>query len=141
MRIQFYTRLIYVFTLFCLGIIMFATHLIHANDLGLYRWKNRIIITYTEKENHPELINLFIEMEKDACKMRDRDLLHFHFSDLQKLRKSLGFIYRPSANFLIILIGKDGDIKLESGKSSLNTLFELIDSMPMRQEEKKYDQC
>ena len=141
MRSQFYVRLIFVFTLLCLEIIMVATHLIHANDLGLYRWKYRIILTHTKEENHPELISLFKEMEKEACKIRDRDLLHFHFSDLHILRRSLGFEFKPSAKFVLILIGKDGGIKLESEKTSLKTLFGLIDSMPMRQEEIQYDQC
>ena len=42
----------------------------------------------------------------------------------------------------ILLIGKDGGIKYESSRSvSILRLFELIDSMPMRQDEMVHDRC
>jgi hypothetical protein len=41
-----------------------------------------------------------------------------------------------------LLIGKDGGIKYESNQYvSLIQLFELIDSMPMRQDEMQDDRC
>ena len=41
----------------------------------------------------------------------------------------------------LILIGKDGGIKLNSRKTSLEEIFSLIDTMPMRQEEMLNDKC
>ena len=35
----------------------------------------------------------------------------------------------------IILIGKDGGIKMEKEEFDLSAIYELIDSMPMRQQE------
>jgi hypothetical protein len=42
----------------------------------------------------------------------------------------------PSSAFSLILVGKDGGIKLKrSDQVDLREVFELIDSMPMRQNE------
>ena len=42
----------------------------------------------------------------------------------------------PQRSFRVILIGKDGGIKLKrNDQIDLETIFELIDSMPMRKDE------
>jgi hypothetical protein len=42
----------------------------------------------------------------------------------------------PSGAFSIILVGKDGGVKLDrQDRTSLEEIFALIDSMPMRQQE------
>ena len=41
----------------------------------------------------------------------------------------------PGAPFWIVLIGKDGGVKLRSDDAGLDQIFDLIDSMPMRQAE------
>ncbi len=46
-----------------------------------------------------------------------------------------------TSEFRLILIGKDGGIKLNSRKTSLGEIFSLIDTMPMRQEEMLNDKC
>ena len=45
------------------------------------------------------------------------------------------------SEFRLILIGKDGWIKLNTRKTSLEEIFSLIDTMPMRQEEMLNDKC
>ena len=45
------------------------------------------------------------------------------------------------SEFRLILIGKDGWIKLNTIKTSLEEIFSLIDTMPMRQEEMLNDKC
>ena len=45
------------------------------------------------------------------------------------------------SEFRLILIGKDGWIKLNTRKTSLEEIFSLIDRMPMRQEEMLNDKC
>jgi bifunctional DNA-binding transcriptional regulator/antitoxin component of YhaV-PrlF toxin-antitoxin module len=51
----------------------------------------------------------------------------------QSLRKKFNI---PRGEFAIILVGKDGGIKLNRAEhSQLNDIFALIDAMPMRQEE------
>ena len=108
-------------------------------ELNQYLWKNRIILTFGDDQDHPDLIRLKAEMKENNCGILNRDLLHFNFSNDGKIGN------HTTANdqsFRILLIGKDGGIKYESNRSvSLIHLFELIDSMPMRQDEMQHDRC
>ena len=107
-------------------------------ELNQYLWKNRIILTFAEDE-HPDLIKLKAEMKENDYEILNRDLLHFHFSNDGKIGNHTT---TNDQSFRILLIGKDGGIKYESNRSvSLIHLFELIDSMPMRQDEMQHDRC
>ena len=108
-------------------------------ELNQYLLKNRIILTYAEDEHHPDLIRLKAEMKENDCEILNRDLLHFHFSNDGKFGNHTT---TNDQSFRILLIGKDGGIKYESEQFiSLLHLFELIDSMPMRQDEMQHDRC
>ena len=108
-------------------------------ELSRYLWKNRIILTFAEDEHHPHLIKLKAQLKKNDCEILNRDLLHFHFSNDHKIGN---ITTKNDQSFRILLIGKDGGIKYESKRSvSLIQLFELIDSMPMRQNEMPHDRC
>ena len=108
-------------------------------ELNQYLWKNRIILTFADDEDHPDLIKLKAEMKENNCEILNRDLLHFHISNDGKIGNH---ITTNDQLFRILLIGKDGGIKYESNQYvSLIQLFELIDSMPMRQDEMKQDRC
>ena len=108
-------------------------------ELNQYLWKNRIILTFADDQDHPDLIRLKAEMKENECEILNRDLLHFHFSNEGKTGNHKTTKYQ---SFRILLIGKDGGIKYESNRSvSLIHLFELIDSMPMRQDEMQHDRC
>ena len=108
-------------------------------ELNQYLWKNRIILTFADDEDHPDLIKLKAEMKENNCEILNRDLLHFHFSNDGKTGNH---ITTNDQSFRILLIGKDGGIKYESNQYvSLIQLFELIDSMPMRQNEMQQDRC
>ena len=108
-------------------------------ELNQYLWKNRIILTFADDEDHPDLIKLKVEMKENYCGILNRDLLHFHFSNEGK---TANHTTTNDQSFRILLIGKDGGIKFVSNRSvSLNHLFELIDSMPMRQDEMQHDRC
>ena len=108
-------------------------------ELNQYLWKNRIILTFADDQDHPDLIKLKAEMKENNCEILNRDLLYFHFSNDGKTGNRITTNDQP---FRILLIGKDGGIKYESNRSvSLIHLFELIDSMPMRQDEMQHDRC
>ena len=108
-------------------------------ELNQYLWKNRIILTFADDEDHPDLIKLKAEMKENECEILNRDLLHFHFSNDGKTGSH---ITTNDQSFRILLIGKDGGIKYESNQFvSLIQLFELIDLMPMRQDEIQHDRC
>ena len=111
---------------------------LHGIELNQYLWKNRIILTFSDDEDHPDLIKLKVEMNENNCEILNRDLLHFHFSNDHKKNPTT----TNYQSFRILLIGKDGGSKYESKRSvSLMQLFELIDSMPMRKNEMQHDQC
>ena len=108
-------------------------------ELNQYLWKNRIILTFANDEDHADLIKLKVEMKENNCEILKRDLLHFHFSNDGKTGNHTT---TNDQSFRILLIGKDGGIKYESSRSvSILRLFELIDSMPMRQDEMQHDRC
>ena len=108
-------------------------------ELSRYLWKNRIILTSVDDEGHPDLIKLKVEMKEKNCEILNRDLLHFHFSNDGKIGNQTA---KNDQSFRILLIGKDGGIKYESEQFiSLLHLFELIDSMPMRQDEMQHDRA
>ena len=108
-------------------------------ELNQYLWKNRIILTFADDEDHPGLIKLKAEMKENECEILNRDLLHFHFSNDYYFGK---LTTTNDQSLRILLIGKDGGIKYESSRSvSVLRLFELIDSMPMRQDEMQHDRC
>ena len=108
-------------------------------ELNQYLWKNRIILTFADEEDHPDLIKLKAEIKENECEILNRDMLHFHFSN----DHYFGKLTTTNDQFLrILLIGKDGGIKFESSRTiSILRLFELIDSMPMRQDEMQHDRC
>ncbi len=76
-------------------------------------------------------------MKENECEILNRDLQHFHFSNEGKTGNHTT---TNDQSFGILFIGKDGGIKYESNRFvSLNQLFELIDSMPMPQDEMQHD--
>ena len=108
-------------------------------ELSQYLWKSRIILTFADDQDHPDLIRLKAEMKENECEILNRDLLHFHFSNEGKTGNHT---ITNDQSFRILLIGKDGGIKYESNRFvSLIQLFELIDSMPMRKDEMQFDGC
>lgn len=117
-------------------------------DLDAYRWKNRILIIFvpsTVFENQEAQKGL---LRNQSAGILDRDLRIVEVldeesgSDLdislsgesaRNLRKKFGV---AADQFQVILIGKDGTVKLRAKTPvSTSALFELIDAMPMRQEE------
>ncbi len=106
------------------------------DPLAAYRWKNRVLLVFAPRTDAPALAEQrrFIEGEKAG--FRERDLVVLELTDGTKadaLRRQ--FNVRPD-DFTVILIGKDGGGKLRKTASvTPKELFELIDSMPMRQRE------
>ena len=108
-------------------------------ELNQYLWKNRIILTFADDEDHADLIKLKVEMKENNCEILNRDLLHLHLSNDGKTGNHTT---TNDQSVRILLIGKDGGIKYESNQYvSLIQLFKLIDSMPMRQDEMVHDRC
>lgn len=69
--------------------------------------------------------------------LRDRDLVVIDFDTVHRPANLLQSRYKVARNaFTVLLIGKDGGIKLRSVEPVRpERLFAIIDAMPMRQEE------
>jgi hypothetical protein len=118
--------------------------------LGLdqYRWKNRLLFVFAPTREDPSFGSLHDSLVTRQADVADRDLVVFEVLEsgpstvdkklldpetAQILRNKFGV---TEGRFSVILVGKDGGIKLDRhDRTSLEEIFALIDSMPMRQEE------
>jgi hypothetical protein len=117
-------------------------------DLTQFQWKNRLLFIFAEDANHPLFKNLQSQILAQKAEVDDRDLIVFEVPtngpvqmgttnlDRQQADSLRNHFDLPSDTFSLILIGKDGGIKLKrSDQVDLTEVFGLIDSMPMRQRE------
>ena len=99
-----------------------------------YSWSNRLLIMITDRgENKLEkCVKEFFAQYEFEINERKLKLLHF-FVDALSIKELPPVMHAKKG---IWLIGYDGSIKAYSEDTKLLiSLFELIDSMPMRREE------
>lgn len=117
-------------------------------DLSQYQWKNRLLFIFAPNRDHPLFETMQNSLRAQGTEVADRNLVifeilesgrsninmkHLDSQTAQSLRKKFTV---PRNEFTVILIGKDGGIKLNhQDQIQLEDIFELIDAMPMRQEE------
>ncbi len=113
-----------------------------AETLKQYRWKHRVIVSFAANKSDPLRIELLKQIERHQCEFRNRDLIHIDLllgsKDYQRLSKQFSV---TNAEFRLVLVGKDGEVKLNSEAPSLDAVFSLIDTMSMRQREQLNDKC
>jgi hypothetical protein len=130
-----------------LGIFLMVTPAL-SHDLTSYRWKYRILLVFspTDSNSDFEVFNQSLERQISEVKLRDLIVLRVFETppsfiedkplspgDAEKLRDR--FRVR-SGYFTVILIGKDGGVKMiGEDQVKLQEIFDLIDTMPMRQHE------
>lgn len=123
------------------------------NPLGEYRWNNRLVVLYFPKnqESKAALSNLESKIRNTKAQLLDRDMLLFHAGEWPPSRKasySVDLSAEERANLrnrldlegdtaTLVLIGKDGGVKQRQTAPdfSLERMYALIDTMPMRKEE------
>lgn len=119
-----------------------------AMDLTQFEWKKRLILIFAPDGRNPLFKELQSEIMAQKAEVEDRDLVVFEIlergpsrmnralldqSKVESIRRHFSV---PQRSFRVILIGKDGGIKLKrNDQIDLETIFELIDSMPMRKDE------
>ena len=117
-------------------------------DLTQFQWKNRLLFLFAPDGNHPLFKNLQSQIVAQKAEVEDRDLVVFEVLAQDSSRMKTTSLDRQQADsirdhfavprniFSLILVGKDGGIKLKrNDQVDLGAVFELIDSMPMRQDE------
>jgi len=116
---------------------------IHAEILKDYRWTNRVIITFANTEENPDRQFLIQQIRQYPCEYMKRDLVHIDLiqgTDEYK-RLSQKFSIPDRTTFKLLLLGKDGEIKLSASRVELKDVFSLIDTMPMRKREMQVEKC
>lgn len=123
------------------------------DPLEQFAWKNRVILVF-HSESHVgtalEQVALFKKRQKE---FNDRDLVLGVIDGGRKgaidgtlidAKDAAGLqqTFNPTnGDFLVVLIGKDGSVKLkEQTVVPASTIFNLIDSMPMRRSEMRRNQ-
>ena len=116
-------------------------------DLGGHQWKHRIVLVFAESDERPEFRDFMGAWLREQTDVSDRDLVVFETlikgtsrgpsgpltpAQADDLRKRFATAGEP---FEVVLIGKDGGVKLRSRSASLAPIFGLIDTMPMRRAE------
>lgn len=118
-----------------------------AQDLNHYRWKNRLLLLVDTNPDTDALISQLAELTFDSQALKERDLIIFrvtpdvvYLSDGSTSKLKAKKIYEDCGldpNFKgTLLLGKDGGVKLEEPfEVSAQSVFNLIDRMPMRRTE------
>lgn len=132
-------------SLVTLLLILFMAFPLHSNPqpLEAFEWKFRLILVRTTAEERSEILDnlskhragieerhiLWFVMVGDAVESNYKDSLP---DDLTAKVEQAGYWKGSEA---ALLIGKDGGIKARQKALNLATLFDRIDSMPMRRAE------
>lgn len=123
-------------------------------DLDELRWKKRVLLVFSPSESTPSLHVQRERLASYGVGVEERDLVIVYIlehADKGKtgvdsnrsldentagnIRSRFGI---QSGLFHVLLIGKDGTVKLRSSDPvSAEDIFALIDSMPMRRQEMK----
>lgn len=117
-------------------------------DLTQFQWKNRLLLVFVTNENDPLFKKLRNEIIAHKAEVKNRDLVIFEVLEKGLSRMNTTYLDQeavdsirnrfavPQSKFRVILIGKDGGVKLKlDDQVDLKKIFDLIDSMPMRKYE------
>ena len=115
-----------------------------------YKWKNRILLVFSPNTYNSDYRDQMKSLQSFKGGVQERDLEVFYALD-QSSPTTKGQVLSDdatvnlqnrfdvsSADFAVILIGKDGTEKLRTQEAlSMEKLFDTIDAMPMRKLEIK----
>ena len=115
---------------------------LRADPLTQHLWKRRVILTFSAAQSTPERILFLKQIDQYQCEFDDRQMVHIDLiagsSDHQLFSREFSV---PNKDFNLVLLGKDGGVKLLTSQPSLENLLTLIDTMPMRQRELRIGSC
>tara|TARA_R100000935_G_C2826657_1_gene162689 strand:+ start:1229 stop:1657 length:429 start_codon:yes stop_codon:yes gene_type:complete len=129
-------------------LLLLFVNTIQSQDLSKHHWENRLILLLTEDLENKEFTSQIKELENGVKGLEERDVLVYRvYEHKMKLGLAKGSDWTAATNlykkfdtngtpFEIYLIGLDGKIKLQEYNCvSIDKIFDLIDSMPMRKNE------
>ena len=110
--------------------------IMNAKNLDELRWNERIVIIYAPKGSEKQLGRQEALLRLHNVELTERDITQLVVRTPAENAEIVKRFKLSGAGFTVLLIGKDGGEKLRSHEIvSPETLCQLIDSMPMRQEE------
>ena len=111
-----------------------------AKQISDLNWEKRLVIISFEDKKEKIFLSSQKFIQENECAANDRNVQFIFFEKFKNTEfKTPKFV---SNKFGIWLIGYDGSIKDYSKDDKIFLrLFNLIDSMPMRQNEIKKDKC
>jgi len=130
--------------LFCWSFVVGRSSLVVAKaktmiDIDQYQWKSRVLLIFAPGGDDQNYLDQQRLLEGREAELAERETLVMQLVDgplqppTQPLRERFGV---HGDQFAVVLVGKDGTAKLvEHQPIAIARLSELIDSMPMRQEE------
>lgn len=125
-----------------------ATQGLAMDSLSSFGWENRVVLVFGDATDQ-KLAQQIENLVRQKAELSERDMVVIRVIgddvrsvygqspplDADRLRKEANV---ASATFQIVLVGKDGGVKLRSGEIVQDVaLFDLIDRMPMRRAEKR----
>ena len=121
-------------------LILFINFEIMAKQISELNWQKRLLIISYQNDADQIFIKTTKFISDNKCKIEDRNLQILFFEKFKNKDYIIPkFIKNKNG---IWLIGYDGNVKDYSiDDSILPRLFNLIDSMPIRQNEMKHDKC
>jgi hypothetical protein len=127
---------------------LFASPLLFSQDLKNHRWEDRVILIFGDSPTHPIAQTQVKALNAKPAELIDRNLLIYQIyqqegqtpkgkrlapNELKAFRKKFNI---EAGVFAVLLIGKDGGVKMKKTTAlDPQLIFDLIDSMPMRQSE------
>ena len=111
-----------------------------SKQLSELSWEKRLLVVSYEKQDDQIFTKTKKFISENKCKIEDRNLeIIFYEKFVNKDYSKPDFM---NNKYGIWLIGYDGMIKDSSSDDKIFLrLFDLIDSMPMRKDEKINDKC
>ena len=118
------------------ALLAFVLSAMNAQRLDDLRWKKRVIIIYAPNGSEQKLSQQEQLLHSHDAELKERDVTQIVLRSRAENPEIAERFNLAKADFALLLIGKDGLEKLRSREVvSPETLFRLVDSMPMRQEE------
>ena len=113
-----------------------------AEQLREYLWTNRVLVTFASEKSMPERLSTIKQIAEHPCEFRKRDLIHIDLitgsNDYRALSQKFSI---TGKEFKLVLVGKDGRVKLNTNSASIKELFVFIDGMPLRKREVSTERC
>ena len=121
-------------------LILFINFEIMAKQISELNWKKRLLLISYQNDGDQIFIRTTKFISDNRCEIEDRNLQIVFFEKFKNKDYIIPKFMKNKNG--IWLIGYDGNVKDYSiDDSILPRLFNLIDSMPIRQNEMKHDKC